>query len=116
MRRNTLLDLGSEVGIQLVSLFLDQSTGDIRCKLQKLRPTKCRNLKVLLDETWRVFSNREEGCRQGQRIVTVVSEEKGRRPRWKWSRLGKDQCALCKRFGYWKRECPKIRKRDEAAR
>jgi len=58
-RRNTLLDPGSEVGIQqLVSLFLGQSTGDIRRKLQKLRPTEGRNLEVLLDEAWRVFSNR----------------------------------------------------------
>lgn len=41
MRRNTPLDPGSEVGIQqLVSLFLGQSTGDIRWKLQKLRPTE----------------------------------------------------------------------------
>jgi len=108
MRRNTPLDPGSEAGIQqLVSLFLGQSTGDIRCKLQKLHPTKRRNLKVLLDEAWRVFSNREEGCRQGQRIVTVVREEEGRRPRQELSRLGKDQRALCKRFGHWKRECPK---------
>ena len=91
-RRNTLLDPGSEVGIQqLVSLFLGQSTGDIRRKLQKLRPTEGRNLEVLLDEAWRVFSNREEGYRQGQRrIVTVVREEEGRRPRRELSRLGKD--------------------------
>jgi len=108
MRRNTLLDPGSEIGIQqLVSLFLGQSTGDIRRKLQKLHPTEDRNLEVLLDEARRVFSNREEGCRQGQRIVTVIREEEGRRPRREWSRLGKDQYALCKRFGHWKRECPK---------
>jgi len=51
MHHNTLLDPGSEVGIQqLVSLFLGQSTGDIRCKLQKLHPTEGRNLEVLLDE------------------------------------------------------------------
>jgi len=67
MRRNTLLDPGSEVGIQqLVSLFLGQSTGDVRCKLQKLHPTKGRNLKVLLDEAWRVFGNREEGTKRGR--------------------------------------------------
>ncbi|KFP62002.1 hypothetical protein N322_07292, partial [Cariama cristata] len=60
MRHGTPLDPGSEVGIQqLVCLFLRQSTGDIRRKLQKLRPTEGRNLEVLLDEAWRVFSNRE---------------------------------------------------------
>jgi len=56
-------------------------------------------LEVLLDEAWRVFSNKE-GCRQGQRIVTVVREEEGKRPRQELSHLGKDQCALCKRFGH----------------
>ncbi|KFQ01025.1 hypothetical protein N329_04375, partial [Haliaeetus albicilla] len=83
MCRNTLLDPGSEVGIQqLVSLFLGQSTGDIRCKLQKLRPTEGRNLEILLDEAWRVFSNREEGYRQGQRkLMAVIQEERGRGPR-----------------------------------
>lgn len=50
MRRNTPLDPGSEIGIQqLVSLFLGQSTGDIRHKLQKLCTTESRNLEVLLD-------------------------------------------------------------------
>ncbi|KAL2305523.1 hypothetical protein Nmel_007513 [Mimus melanotis] len=51
MRCNTPLDPGSEVGIQqLVSLFLDQSTGNVRRKLQKLHPAESRNLEVLLDE------------------------------------------------------------------
>ncbi|KFQ56197.1 hypothetical protein N334_05857, partial [Pelecanus crispus] len=83
MRRSTPLDPGSEVGIQqLVSLVLGQSTGDIRRKLQKLRPTESRNLEVLLDEAWRVFSNREEVYRRGQRrMVAVVREEEGRRPK-----------------------------------
>ena len=67
MRRNTLLDPGSKVGIQqLVSLFLGQSMGDIRHKLQKLRPTKGRNLEVLLDTAWRVFSNKEDRTTRGR--------------------------------------------------
>ncbi|XP_033918419.1 uncharacterized protein [Melopsittacus undulatus] len=87
MRRNTPLDPGSEVGIQqLVSLFLGQSTGDIRRKLQKLRPSEGRNLEVLLEEAWRVFRNREETYKQGmQRLVAVVEEgrrrEQGQKPR-----------------------------------
>ncbi|XP_056179188.1 uncharacterized protein LOC130141915 [Falco biarmicus] len=41
MRHSTPLDPGSEVRIQqFVSLFLDQSTADIRRKLQKLRTTE----------------------------------------------------------------------------
>lgn len=113
MCRNTPLDPGSEVGIQqLVSLFLGQSTGDIRRKLQKLRPTEGRNMEVLLDEAWRVFSNREERYRQGQRrLVTVIQEKEERRPRQEQSRLGKDQCAFCKKFGHWKKECPRNKER-----
>ncbi|XP_055649366.1 uncharacterized protein LOC129783412 [Falco peregrinus] len=78
MRRNTPLDPGSEVGIQqLISLFLGQSTGDIRRKLQKLRSTEGRNLEILLDEAWRVFSNREEEYRQGQRKLIAAIKKKG---------------------------------------
>ncbi|RMC20325.1 hypothetical protein DUI87_01174 [Hirundo rustica rustica] len=117
MRRHTSLDPGSEVGIQqLVNLFLGQSTGDIRRKLQKLRGTDGRNLETLLDEAWRVFSNREEGYKQGMRkLVAVVSErEKGkcgqRPPRQGPSRLGRDQCAICKKYGHWKNQCPEQRR------
>ena len=115
MRRYTSLDPWSEVGIQQrVSLFLTQSTGDTRRKLQKLRPTESRNLEVLLDKAWSVFSNREERYRQGQRgRVVVVREEEKRRPRQESSWLGKDQCALCKRFGHWKRECPKNKEKGQ---
>ncbi|KAM6037303.1 olfactory receptor 14C36-like [Chlamydotis macqueenii] len=61
MRQHAPLDPGSEIGVQqLVSLFIGQSASDIRRKLQKLRPTESRNLETLLDEAWRVFSNREE--------------------------------------------------------
>ncbi|RMB99813.1 hypothetical protein DUI87_23590 [Hirundo rustica rustica] len=49
-----------------------QSTGDIRRKLQKLRGTDGRNLETLLDEAWRVFSNREEGYKQGMRKLVAV--------------------------------------------
>jgi len=42
--------------------------------------------------------------------MAVVREEEERRPSWESSQLGKDQCALCKRFGHWKRECPKNKK------
>lgn len=62
MHRNTSLDPETEVGVQqLVSLFLGQSTGDIRHKLQKLRRLDGRNLEKSLDEAWWVFSNQEEG-------------------------------------------------------
>ncbi|RMB89186.1 hypothetical protein DUI87_34448 [Hirundo rustica rustica] len=81
MRRHTTLDPGSDEGTQqLINLFLGQSTGDIRRKLQQIRGPNSWNLETLLDEAWRVFSNREEGYKQGmKKVVAVVKEgEKGR--------------------------------------
>ncbi|RMC21457.1 hypothetical protein DUI87_02323 [Hirundo rustica rustica] len=96
MRRHTTLDPGSDEGMQqLINLFLGQSTGDIRRKLQKIRGPNSRNLETLLDEAWRVFSNREEGYKQGmKKLVAVVKEgEKGKHgqgpPKQGPPRLGK---------------------------
>ena len=114
MHRHTPLSPGSEVGIQQpVSLFLGQSMGEIRHKFQKIRGAEGRNWKTLLDDTWRVFSNWEEGYKQGMRkFVAVISErERGRSeqrpPRQGPSRLGRDQHAICKKYGHWKNQCPK---------
>ncbi|RMB88563.1 hypothetical protein DUI87_35063 [Hirundo rustica rustica] len=81
MRRHTTLDPGSDEGTQqLINLFLGQSTGDIRRKLQKIRGPNSRNLETLLDEAWRVFSNQEEGYKQGmKKLAAAVKEgEKGK--------------------------------------
>ena len=29
------------------------------------------------------------------------------------SRLGKDECALCHEKGNWKKDCPKLKKKDK---
>ncbi|KAM6101187.1 uncharacterized protein LJ206_009939 [Theristicus caerulescens] len=51
VRRFTTMELESEAATQqLVSLFLGQSTNDIRKKLQKLREPNIRNLEKLLEE------------------------------------------------------------------
>ncbi|RMC15891.1 hypothetical protein DUI87_08096 [Hirundo rustica rustica] len=120
MRRHTTVDPESDEGRQqLINLFLGQSTGDIRRKLQKIQGPNSRDLEALVDEAWRVFSNREEGYKQGmKRQVAVVREgEKERREqgplRQGSSRLGKDQCAYCKKFGHWKNQCPEQRRGDE---
>ncbi|RMC20185.1 hypothetical protein DUI87_01031 [Hirundo rustica rustica] len=117
MCRHTTLDPGSDEGTQqLINLFLGQSTGDIRRKLQKIRGPNSRNLETLLDEAWRVFSNWEEGYKQGmKKLVAIVKEgEKGKHgqgpPNQGPPRLGKDQCAFCKKFGHWKNQCPELRK------
>nr|XP_032601347.2 uncharacterized protein LOC116807394 [Taeniopygia guttata] len=120
MRRYTTLDPGSEEGIQqLINLFLGQSTGDIRWKLQKIRGPNSRDLETLLDEAWRVFSNREEGYKQGMKKLVAVAREEGKEkceqdpPRQGPPRLGKDQCAFCRKFGHWKNQCPERRRGDE---
>lgn len=111
MRKYTPLDPGSEVGIQqLVSLFIGQSTSDIRRKLQKLRATESRNLEILLDEAWRVYNNREEeDQRKDKRALVVALQESGatRIRQRERQPLGKDQCAICRQKGHWKNECPK---------
>ncbi|RMC04260.1 hypothetical protein DUI87_19079 [Hirundo rustica rustica] len=119
MHRHTTLDPGSDEGKQqLINLFLGQSTGGIRRKLQKIRGPNSRNLETLLDEAWRVFSNREEGYKQGmKKLAAVVKEgEKGKHgqgpPKQGPPRLGKDQCAFCKKFGHWKKPVPRIKKGD----
>ncbi|RMB97027.1 hypothetical protein DUI87_26474 [Hirundo rustica rustica] len=78
-----------------------------------------RDLEALVDEAWRVFSNREEGYKQGmKRLVAVVGEGEKERckqgpPKQGPSQLGKDQCAYCKKFGHWKTQCPELRRGDE---
>ncbi|RMC21258.1 hypothetical protein DUI87_02119 [Hirundo rustica rustica] len=55
MQRHTTLDPESDEGRQqLINLFLGQSTGDIRQKLQKIRGPNSRDLEALVDEAWRV--------------------------------------------------------------
>ncbi|RMC21834.1 hypothetical protein DUI87_02705 [Hirundo rustica rustica] len=117
MCRHATLDPGSDEGTQqLINLFLGQSTGDIRRKLQKIRGPNSWNLETLLDEAWRVFSNREEGYKQGmKKLAAAVKEgEKGKHgqgpPKQGPPRLGKDQCAFCKKFGHWKKQYPELRK------
>ena len=65
MHRHTPLGPGSDIRIQQpVNLFLGQSMGEIRHKFQKIRGAEGRNLEILLDEAWRVFSNWEERYKQ----------------------------------------------------
>ncbi|RMC20438.1 hypothetical protein DUI87_01288 [Hirundo rustica rustica] len=83
MRQHTTLDPGSDEGTQqLINLFLGQSTGDIRRKLQKIRGPNSRNLETLLDEAWRVFSNREEGYKQGMKKLAAAVKRRRKRETW----------------------------------
>lgn len=116
MRKYTTLDPASEVGRQqLVSLFLGQSSEDIRRKLQKLKEPDVRDLEKLLEEAWRTYRNREERKTKMEEITIAALEKPRDRALVSWSRTRKelhpaiqlDQCAYCKEMGHWKRECPR---------
>ncbi|KAF1661098.1 hypothetical protein FQA23_0007247, partial [Aptenodytes patagonicus] len=54
MQKYTTIDPASEGGrMQLVSLFLGQSSEDIRRKLQKMKGPDIRDLEKLVEEAWR---------------------------------------------------------------
>ena len=117
MRKHTSLDPNSEEGIhQLVSLFTGQSAGDIRKKLQKLPAPANRNLESLLEVAWRVFSNREEEDRKKDRQILIAALQGTGRGEMCRTRkpLEKDQCAICRKKGHWKNECP-LRKQKRGA-
>jgi len=114
MRRHTPLDPGSEIGLQqLASLFIGQSASDIRRALQELRTADSRNLETLLDEAWRVFSNREEEDRRKgkEMLAAALQGSKGFRSEGSKRPLERNQCAWCKQRGHWKNECPERQRR-----
>ena len=124
MRRYTTLDPASEVGKQqLVSLFLGQSSEDIRRKLQKLKEPEIRDLEKLIEEAWRTYRNREgeERRKMGTAIAAATVAALGRQENSLRGRgrgtgrkgglrqpLRSDQCAYCKEIGHWKGQCPKL--------
>lgn len=119
VRKYTTLDPMSDTGKQqLVSLFLGQSSEDIRRKLQKLKEPEIRDLEKLLEEAWRVYRNRDEQSRHkmGQVIAEATIAalgkpgNKGLPNRGGKTRqvLQQNQCAYCREVGHWKRECPKL--------
>lgn len=124
MRKFTTLDPLSEVGKQqLVSLFLGQSSEDIRRKLQKLKEPEIRDLEKLIEEAWRTYRNREgeERRKMGKAIAVATIAALGKQDNSLRGRgrgtgrrggsrqpLRSDQCAYCKEIGHWKGQCPKL--------
>lgn len=108
---------------QLVSLFLGQSSEDIRRKLQKLKEPDIRDLEKLIEEACRVYRYRERDEKEklGTAIAIATVTALGRqgnslsgRGRGNRNRRGarqplkSDQRAYCKETGHWKGECPKL--------
>jgi len=80
--------------------------------------TDSRNLETLLDEVWRVFSNREEEDRRKDKRMSVVALQESKRFGSEESKrpLERNQCAWCKRTGHSKNACPERQRRKKRIR
>uniref|UniRef100_A0A8C9L8D5 Core shell protein Gag P30 domain-containing protein n=1 Tax=Pavo cristatus TaxID=9049 RepID=A0A8C9L8D5_PAVCR len=127
MRKYTLLDPSSDLGQhQLASLFLGQSSEDIREELQKLNALELRDLDILIEEAWRVYRNRDRKERKklGRRIALEHGQGTQRPPQRRGRGgsgrtqggfrppLDRNQCAHCREMGHWWRSCPRLRGRN----
>ncbi|XP_054253325.1 uncharacterized protein LOC128979190 [Indicator indicator] len=113
-----------EVELLLSTLFMRQLEPSIRQELQKSTGS---DIFSLLYEAQRVYREREEDFQQTvKQLLTAVKqvqwEMRAARERGRgrtelqsraWSalpaparRLARDQCAICRERGHWKRECP----------
>jgi len=123
VRKYTTTDPASDAARQQpVSLFIGQPANDIRKKLQKLQELDVRTLEKLVEKAWRVYHNRDENDRKkmGQVLasatVAALSQQneevlRGQAQRnYDKRRLKINQCARCKGFRQWQRECPQNRK------
>lgn len=61
----------------------------------------------MLDEAWRMYSNREEEDRKRDERMLLVALRGARKMRADGQRrlLEKDQCAICRQRGHWKNLC-----------
>lgn len=123
MRKYTPLDPSSDIGQQqLATLFLSQSSEDIRKELQKLKALDIRDLDRLIEEAWRVYRNRDRKERkkpggtiapehglgtqkppQGRGRGGSERSQGGFRPP-----LDQNQCANCREMGHWARNPTKL--------
>lgn len=76
-RRYTDLDVESEAGkLQMALIFMRQSQGDIRRKLQKLEGNDTRDLEKMLEVAWKVYNNREkEAVKKQQASMLAVLQQ-----------------------------------------
>jgi len=51
-----------------------------------------------------------------KRLIAVVRGEGKRRRRQEEPWLGKEQCALCKKCGHWKNQCPEQKRNGKGNR
>ncbi|XP_023604502.1 uncharacterized protein LOC111824488 [Myotis lucifugus] len=110
-RRFTPFDPQSEDQRASVAMaFIGQSATDIRRKLQRLDGLQDLTLRDLVKEADKVFHKRE--TEEEKEELVSSSKERDRKggstgPR---PNLDPDQCAYCKEYGHWKKNCPKLKK------
>lgn len=112
-------------------VFVGQTQGDIRQKLQKLEGFTGMNVTQLLEVVTKVYVNcDQEAKREADRRLRKKADllgaaltergtsimrgrghghrqgrgQTGQRPK-NWPRLDSDQCTQCKKKGHWKNEC-----------
>lgn len=107
--------------------FATQSAPDIRRKLQRLEGFEGKLLSELVEIAQKVYNNREspsvmQSKKMAKVLVTTMgnsqnsSREKsrgGRFPRRGRGDLTPNQCAYCKEYGHWKKDCPLLQKKGE---
>ena len=82
-------------------------------------------IKLSFEEDCFVLLNygiRKKDQREHQDVSVEALTVRGRNQNKKWekkgkvtlkSRLGKDECAFCHEEGHWKKDCPKLKKKDK---
>ncbi|KAG6938071.1 hypothetical protein G0U57_006972, partial [Chelydra serpentina] len=113
----------------LIPLFIGQSYEDIRKKLQKIDGASGKNIEELLEIALKVYDRRDdEERKKGARLLAMALKgesgkgggntkgQTGLQGKGRGSRLGRNQCAICKEEGHWKNECPQRHNRREGSR
>ncbi|XP_039195752.1 uncharacterized protein LOC120306496 [Crotalus tigris] len=108
----------------LAMAFISQSTPDIRRKLQRLEGALGKPMSEPMEVARKTFVNREkeEEKKRDQKMqwkaellaVAMMGVPRGGgRGRGRGMVLGRNQCAICKREGHWKGECPEREREEE---
>ncbi|XP_045386557.1 uncharacterized protein LOC123629763 [Lemur catta] len=107
--------------------FATQSAPDIRRKLQRLEGFEGKLLSELVEIAQKIYNNREgsevvQSKKMAKILVAAMGNsqnlcadmnktKKGRHPKKGRSDVGPNQCAYCKEYGHWKKDCPLLQQK-----
>ncbi|XP_053246960.1 uncharacterized protein LOC128415120 [Podarcis raffonei] len=97
--------------------FVAQAAADVRRKIQKHDGFMGHPLEWMLEIAQTTYNQREEEAQkkkekyQAKKLMalqstTPIPQERGSARGGGRGRLGRNQCAICRQEGHWKRECP----------